>query len=213
MNGKLIAFEGIDGSGKSSQAKLLKHWLEHGADAYLTEWNSSDWVHGLNKKAKKKNELNPLTFSLINATDFTDRYEKYIITMLKSGVNVISDRYIYTAYARDSARGINIKWIKNMYSFAVEPDLVFYIKIKPEDAILRLKKGRDKLKPQEIGSDIFPELNQDEGFIRYQTVISDFYDKLAREKNFCIINGNDSIENVQMQVRKRVGRMLWKEDY
>jgi dTMP kinase len=212
MNGKLIAFEGIDGSGKSSQAKLLEHWLEHESDVYLTEWNSSDWVHGLNKKAKKKKELNPLTFSLINATDFTDRYEKYIITMLKAGVNVVSDRYIYTAYARDSARGIDIEWIKKLYSFAVEPDIVFYIKIKPEDAILRLKKGRDKLKPQEIGSDIFPELNQNEGFIKYQTIISNFYDKLAIEKNFCIINGNDSIENVQMQIRKSVEGILWKRD-
>ena len=212
MNGKLIAFEGIDGSGKSSQAKLLDHWLEHESDAYLTEWNSSDWVHGLNKKAKKKKELNPLTFSLINATDFTDRYEKYIITMLKAGVNVVSDRYIYTAYARDSARGIDIEWIKNLYSFAVEPDIVFYIKIKPEEAILRLKKGRTNLKAQEIGSDIFPDLSPDEGFIEYQTVISNYYDKLSRDKNFCVVNGNDSIENVQKLIREKVGELLWAED-
>jgi dTMP kinase len=212
MNGRLIAFEGIDGSGKSSQAKLLEHWLEHESDAYLTEWNSSDWVHGLNKKAKKKKELNPLTFSLINATDFTDRYEKYIITMLKAGVNVVSDRYIYTAYARDSARGIDIEWIKNLYSFAVEPDIVFYIKIKPEDAILRLKNGRTNLKPQETGSDIFPDLSPDEGFIKYQTIISEFYDKLSRDKKFCIINGNDSIENVQKLIREKVGELLWTED-
>lgn len=213
MNGKLIAFEGIDGSGKSSQAKLLEHWLQYRSEAYLTEWNSSEWVHSLNKKAKKKKELNPLTFSLINATDFTDRYEKYIITMLKAGINVVSDRYIYTAYARDSARGVNLKWIKNLYSFAVEPDIVFYIKVRPEEAILRLKTGRKNLKPQETGSDIFPELAPDEGFIKYQTLISDFYDGISKEKKFCVIKGSDSIKNVQMQIRKKVEETLWHVEY
>jgi len=98
----------------------------------------------MNKKAKKKNKLSPLTFSLINATDFADRYERYILTMVKSGLNIVSDRYIYTAYARDSIRGIDLKWVKKLYSFAVKPDIIFYIKIKPEDAILRLKKQKNK---------------------------------------------------------------------
>ncbi len=206
MNGLLIAVEGIDGSGKSSQTKLLEHWLGSFSDAFLTEWNSSDWVHIINKKAKKKNELSPLTFSLINATDFTDRYEKYILTMLKAGFNVVSDRYIYTAYARDSARGIDLNWIKKLYSFAVKPDIVFYIKIKPEDAILRLKNRN--IKPYEAGIDIFPDLNREEGYIKYQTMISNFYDSIAKENNFIVINGNNSIKDIQLFMRKKISDIL-----
>jgi len=206
MNGLLIAVEGIDGSGKSSQTKLLEHWLESFSDAFLTEWNSSDWVHIINKKAKKKNELSPLTFSLINATDFTDRYEKYILTMLKAGFNVVSDRYIYTAYARDSARGIDLSWVKKLYSFAIKPDIVFYIKIKPEDAILRLKNRN--IKPYEAGIDIFPDLSREEGYIKYQTVISNFYDKISKENNFIVINGNNSIKDIQLFMRKKISDIL-----
>lgn len=61
MKGLLIAFEGIDGSGKSSQAVLLKDWIEMRRDVYLTEWNSSDWIHDIIKEAKKKNTLTPTT--------------------------------------------------------------------------------------------------------------------------------------------------------
>ncbi len=206
MSGLLIAVEGIDGSGKSSQAELLDHWIGSFSDSFLTEWNSSDWVHIINKKAKKKNELSPLTFSLINATDFTDRYEKYILTMLKAGFNVVSDRYIYTAYARDSARGIDLNWVKKLYSFAVKPDIIFYIKIKPEDAILRLKNRN--IKPYEAGIDIFPDLNREEGYIKYQTMVSNFYDKIAKENNFIVINGNNSIKDIQLYMRKKISDIL-----
>ncbi|BFI77018.1 dTMP kinase [Sulfurisphaera ohwakuensis] len=206
--GVLIAFEGIDGSGKSSQATLLKDWIELKRDVYLTEWNSSDWIHDIIKEAKKKDLLTPLTFSLIHATDFSDRYERYILPMLKSGFIVISDRYIYTAYARDSVRGVDIDWVKKLYSFAIKPDITFYIRVSPDIALQRIKKSKRKIKPQEAGADIFPGLSPEEGFLKYQGLITEVYDKLVKDENFIVIDGTKTPKEIQIQIRKFVGELI-----
>lgn len=206
--GVLIAFEGIDGSGKSSQASLLKDWIEMKRDAYLTEWNSSEWIHDIIKEAKKKDLLTPLTFSLIHATDFADRYERYILPMLKSGFVVICDRYIYTAYVRDTVRGVKLDWVKKLYSFAIKPDVTFYIRVQPEVALERIKKSKRKIKPQEAGADIFPGLPPEEGFLKYQTLIVEMYDKIAKDENFVIIDGNKTPKEIQMEIRKVVGEYI-----
>jgi len=206
--GVLIAFEGIDGSGKSSQASLLKDWIEMKKDAYLTEWNSSDWIHDIIKEAKKKDLLTPLTFSLIHATDFSDRYERYILPMLKSGFAVICDRYVYTAYARDTVRGVSLDWVKKLYSFAMKPDVTFYIRVQPEIALERIRKAKRKIKPQEAGSDIFPGLSPEDGFLKYQTLIVEMYDKIAKDENFVVIDGNKTPKEIQMEIRKVVGEYI-----
>ncbi|AWR96976.1 dTMP kinase [Acidianus sulfidivorans JP7] len=208
MKGLLIAFEGIDGSGKSSQAKLLKDWIEMKRDTYLTEWNSSEWIHDIIKEAKKKSLLTPLTFSLIHATDFSDRYEKYILPMIKTGFVVISDRYIYTAYARDSVRGVNLDWVKRLYSFAIKPDFTFYIRVTPEVALERIKKSKRGIKPQEAGADIFPDLSPEEGFLKYQGLILEMYDKISKENNFFEIDGNKSPREIQIEIRKVLGEYI-----
>ncbi|MBP1358129.1 MAG: dTMP kinase [Sulfolobus sp.] len=206
--GVLIAFEGIDGSGKSSQASLLKDWIEMRMDVYLTEWNSSDWIHDIIKEAKKKDLLTPLTFSLIHATDFSDRYERYILPMLKTGFTVICDRYIYTAYARDTVRGVNLEWVKKLYSFAIKPDVTFYIRVQPEVALERIKKAKRKIKPQEAGADIFPGLSPEEGFLKYQGLIVEMYDKIAKDVGFVIIDGTKTPKEIQMEIRKVVGELI-----
>lgn len=208
MKGLLIAFEGIDGSGKSSQARLLKDWIDMKRDSYLTEWNSSEWIHDIIKEAKKKDLLTPLTFSLIHATDFSDRYERYILPMLKAGFVVVCDRYIYTAYARDSVRGVSLEWVKKLYSFAKKPDFTFYIKVSPEVALERIKKAKRKIKPQEAGADIFPNLPPEEGFLRYQGLIANVYDKISKENDFIEIDGTKTPREIQAEIRKIVGEYL-----
>ncbi|AWR93644.1 dTMP kinase [Acidianus brierleyi] len=211
MKGSLIAFEGIDGSGKSSQTVLLRDWLLEKRDTFLTEWNSSEWIHGIIKEAKKKNILTPITFSLIHATDFADRYEKYILPMLKTGFAVIADRYVYTAYARDSVRGVNIDWVKKLYSFARKPDITFYIRVTPEVALDRIKKSRRQIKPTEAGSDVFPGLKPEDGFLKYQSAVLEVYDKIADENNFFIIDGTLSPREIQKIIREKVME-IWKEE-
>ena len=106
VRGKLIVVEGIDGSGKSTQIRLLEKWLIfEGLPVFLTEWNSSEMVKEITSKGKKKGKLTPTTFSLLHATDFADRYERNIFPLLRAGYIVLADRYVYTAYARDIVRG------------------------------------------------------------------------------------------------------------
>src|SRR4029450_10562059 len=124
LPGKLIAVEGLDGSGKSTQIYLVKRWLElEGYRVFFTEWNSSVLVKKSTTKGKKRNLLTPTTFSLIHATDFADRFERQIMPLLRAGTIVLADRYVYTAFARDAVRGCDEEWLAKLYSFAVPPDI------------------------------------------------------------------------------------------
>lgn len=109
VSGKLIVVEGIDGSGKSTQIRLVEKWLKFKMlPVFLTEWNSSETVKEITSKGKKKGTLTPTTFSLLHATDFADRYERNIFPLLRAGYMVLADRYVYTAYARDMVRGCTL---------------------------------------------------------------------------------------------------------
>ena len=122
--GKLIVVEGIDGSGKSTQISLLSHWLRsQGYAVAFSEWNSSPLVRQATRRGKKKEMFTPTSFSLIHATDFADRMESYILPLVKSGAIVCADRYAYTAFARDVARGVGRRWVRNLYRFAMHPNL------------------------------------------------------------------------------------------
>src|SRR2546427_5237552 len=157
--GKLFVVEGIDGSGKTTQLGLLAKWLSaEGHRVFVTEWNSSALVKAATKTGKKKNALTPMTFSLLHATDFADRLLYKIVPPLKAGMVVLADRYAYTAFARDVARGVHPQWVRALYSFAVQPNLTMYFRVPIEVAIDRLlarrrepehyrRGGRDRLTP------------------------------------------------------------------
>lgn len=207
--GKLFIVEGGDGSGKSTQLYLLKRWLEHeGYPVFFTEWNSSDLVKQSTKRAKQGRMLTPTTFSLIHASDFADRYEKYILPHLRAGYIVLADRYIYTAYARDIARGVDPDWVRNLYKFAVHPTLALYFKVPLETALSRILVGRPELKYHEAGMDL--ELSDDpvESFKIFQGMIHDEYNAMAEREGFTVIDASRSIEVQQREVRKHVEREL-----
>jgi dTMP kinase len=108
LPGKLFVVEGIDGSGKSTQLDLLHKWLtSQGYCVYFSEWNSSPLVRETTKYGKANRLLSPITFSLIHAADFADRFERSILPPLRAGAIVLADRFIFTAFARDVARGID----------------------------------------------------------------------------------------------------------
>src|SRR3954463_6135418 len=112
--------------------------------------------------------LTPMTFSLIHSTDFADRTEQHIVPPLKAGALVLADRYIYTAFARDAARGVNRGWVRNLYQFAVKPTVAFYFRISVDAALARIVGGRDAINYYEAGMDQHLSSDIEESFRIFQ---------------------------------------------
>jgi dTMP kinase len=207
--GRLFIVEGIDGSGKSTQLSLLYKWLEsEGYVVFFSEWNSSPLVRDVTRRGKKKEMLTPMTFSLIHATDFADRTEHHIIPPLKAGSVVLADRYIYTAFARDVARGVHPDWVRQLYGFAVKPSVAFYFRIPLDIAMKRILGGRDALKFYEAGMDLGLSDDLEESFRIFQGRIIEEYEKMIDEFGLVVIDATQSIEEQQAQVRKIVTEAL-----
>jgi len=207
--GKLFVVEGIDGSGKTTQLGLLAKWLEAaGYCVSVTEWNSSALVKAATKAGKKKNALTPMTFSLLHATDFADRLLYKIVPPLKAGMVVLADRYAYTAFARDVARGVHPQWVRALYSFAVQPNLTMYFRVPIEVAIDRLLARRVKLKFYEAGMDLGLSRDPVDSFRLFQTRVLERYDELVDEYDLRVIDASGSITEQQHLVRKLVSGHL-----
>ena len=207
--GRLIAVEGLDGSGKSTQIHLLKCWLElQGLKIFFSEWNSSSLVKSATSKAKKRELLTPTTFSLIHATDFADRYERQLVPLIRAGYIVLCDRYIFTAFARDSVRGCPPDWVRGIYSYALLPDITFFFKSKLEVSLQRILDNRPQLKYFEAGMDLELSTDPYESFRIFQGRILDEYLAMSKEFSFTVIDANQGIEVQQSTVRELVAAKL-----
>jgi len=207
--GRLIAVEGLDGSGKSTQIYLLKRWLEaEGVRVYFSEWNSSELVKSATSKGKKRELLTPTTFSLIHATDFADRYERHLLPLLRAGYIVLCDRYIFTAFARDVVRGCPPAWVRGMYNFAALPDLTFFFKADLEVSLNRILDGRPKLKFFEAGMDLRLSPDPYESFRIFQGRILEQYLAMSTEFNFVVMDANQRVEAQQGVVRQLVSERI-----
>ena len=207
--GKLIIVEGIDGSGKSTQLRLLQSWLTSlGVQTVFTEWNSSALVKNATKRGKKRGELTPATFALLHATDFADRLIYEIVPPLKAGCIVLADRYAYTAFARDGVRGVDPAWERNLYSFAIRPDIAFYFRVPLDVAVGRILSGRARLKYYEAGMDLNLHADITESFRIFQGRVLDEYDSMSREFDFVVLDAVHSIDKQQRYVRQVVRQRL-----
>lgn len=207
--GKLIIVEGIDGSGKSTQIDLTYKWLQsQGRSVYFSEWNSSALVKSTTKRAKKRKLFTPTTFSLLQCTDFADRWENGILPMLKAGVIVLADRYAFTAFGRDVARGVNREWVRNLYSFAIQPDIALYFRVPLNTAIERITAARTELKYYEAGMDLNLAESPIESFKLFQERILNEYDSMVDEFNLTVIDANLSVQAQQRLVREIVKQEL-----
>jgi dTMP kinase len=207
--GALVVVEGIDGSGKSTQLYLLKRWLElSGYNVHFTEWNSSPLVRAATRRGKKKRILTPTTFSLIHAADFADRCENQILPLLHGGFLVVADRYIYTAFARDAARGCPSSWLRNLYSFAPVPDVALYYRAPLDISLARILKNRPRLKYHEAGMDL--ELSRDpaESFRVFQGMIMEQYDSMIERDGFVVMDATLPVNELQNQTRRVVGERI-----
>lgn len=217
LPGKLIAVEGLDGSGKSTQVHLLKRWLElEGYKVFFTEWNSSVIVKEVTKKGKKRQLLTPTTFSLIHCTDFADRYERQILPLLHAGYLVLADRYVFTAFARDAVRGCDNEWLRKLYSYARQPDVTFFFRVPLDIALGRILDGRPQLKYHEAGMDLGLSADAYESFRIFQSKIYEEYLRMVDEFSFAVVDGTSAPDIQQRYVRnllqKRIElpRYKWK---
>jgi dTMP kinase len=206
--GKIIAIEGTDGVGRSTQIRLLREWLEVQGYAVLeTGWTRSRLMRPTIDLAKSSNTLNKLTFVLLYACDFADRLEKEIIPALKAGFIVLADRYIYTALARAGVRGVDSQWIRRVYGFAIAPHLVFYLKLDVDTLVRRVLEAQgmafwESGMDMKLGDDIY------DSFRAYQRQLLKEYASMADEFGFRVLDGKKSITWIQDELRKQVGDFL-----
>ena len=210
--GKIIAIEGTDGVGRSTQITLLREWLEvQGYGVIETGWTRSELMQPTIELAKSSNTLNKLTFVLLYATDFADRLEKEIIPALKAGFIVLSDRYIYTAMARAGVRGVDRTWIRNLYGFAIAPHLVFYLKIDEKTLIRRVLQARgmdywESGMDMKLGDDIY------ESFRAYQQALLKEYGSMSDEFGFRVLDARRKVDVIQDELRRQIGAFLAESD-
>jgi len=207
--GKLFVVEGTDGSGKSTQLSLIYQWLKaEGYPVFFSEWNSSPLVKDTTRRAKKRRLFTPATFSLLHATDFADRMERNIIPPLKAGAIVLADRYIYTAFARDVARGCDREWVRRVYSFAVKPTVAFLFRAPLDVAVDRIVSARPNLKYYEAGLDMGWNDEPEDSFRTFQGKILDEYDLMVDEFGLTPIDATRSIEHQQREARRLLAQHL-----
>jgi dTMP kinase len=204
LKGKLIAIEGPDGVGRSTHIDLLQEWLEvQGHGVLTTGWTRSALMSKTIAIAKQGNILDPWSYSLLYATDFADRLEHQIIPALRSGFVVLADRYIYTAFARNIVRGCDRPWIREVFGFAVVPDLVFYLRIDVDTLALRVIESKG-MNYWESGMDMRLGTDLYDSFKKYQGLITEEFDRMAEEFDFHVVDARRPPEEIQEDLRARI---------
>jgi dTMP kinase len=205
LKGKLIVIEGTDGVGRSTQVERLRNWLEiQGHGVVETGWTRSDLMSSLIQLAKEGNTLTRDTFGLLYATDFADRLENQIVPALRSGFIVLSDRYVYTAFARHTVRGGSPEWIRGVFGFALIPDIVLYLQADLDSLLPRVigSKGMDYW---ESGMDMHLGADLYDSFCVYQQRMIEEYERMAKEFKFEVIaTARRPIEEIQQELRERI---------
>ena len=202
--GLLIAFEGPDGSGKTTQRKLLKTWLEsEGHEVVSTRWASSPLVQPLLKVRKKIHTLSTREYSLLHAADFRHRTETSILPALWAGKTVLADRYLFTALARDAARGLDLDWLLHAYTPLLWPDLVIYFSMTPEDSRRRIASTRA---PHfyEAGQDVTGLADPVVSYGHFIDRVITEYDNLAVIFKFVTVDSGDAVYRQHTRVRELV---------
>jgi dTMP kinase len=209
LKGELIVLEGADGSGRSTQIELLKTWLESlGYGVVNVGLKRSNLVADELDAAQQGNVLSHTTRSLFYATDFADQLENNILPALRAGFIVLADRYIYTLMARDIVRGADPAWVKSLYSIALVPDAVFYLRVSPQQLVERNFKKNVTLNYWESGMDIGLSRDMFESFMKYQRLIQAEFRQMQAEYGFAVINGNRTSRAIANELRARIQELL-----
>ncbi len=242
----LIALEGIDLSGRTTQVELLRDWLT--AQRYhvtTTAWRTSPLISDVLTRARLGPPLRPLTYSLLYCADHMDRTQQVIKPALHRGEIVLADRYTYTAFARDTARGLDAAWVRDLYRFSIPPDVVYYLHISPEEAVKRRlalqrqrlekveksgkgEKGKDGKQSKKVEKEHrnrvgaghrdldsalatpAPILTGEalESYRNFEIKMYSQYQNMQKEFEFSVIEGNQSIDQVQAMLRLAITNLI-----
>jgi len=211
ISGRLIVIEGPDASGRSTQIEMLTAKLE--ADGYAvlnTGLNRSDLISQGILEAKRNVSLGKRTLALFYAADFADQLEQKIIPALQSGHVVLADRYIYTLMARNTIRGIKRKWSSDLFSFALVPDMTFYVDVDPYTLVHRVFEKRQSLDYYESGADLGLSDDMFESFITYQQKLAEEFKVLKKKYDLTLVNGNNAIEETHKKLERQISKYLVK---
>jgi dTMP kinase len=207
--GRLLAIEGADGSGRSTQITMLSAWLEANGFAVRTMGlRRSNLVAEELESAKQGNILTHTTMSLFYATDFFDQLVHEMIPALRAGLIVLADRYVYTLMARDVVRGADREWLRNLYSPALVPDAVFYFRTGGRQLVERNFEKKATLDYWESGMDLGLSRDMFDSFLKYQRMLQSEFQRMQEEYGFEVINANQRIETIQRDLRRKIGALL-----
>jgi dTMP kinase len=183
--GVLIAVEGIDGAGKTTQAYLLVEKLKKlGVKAeYTTEptYGRVGDILRLHVARMKKRE--PIYEALLYTADRFEHVKRVIQPKIRRGIVLVSDRYVYSTLAYQGAAGLDERWLRELNFFAPKPNLTIYIDVPPEKSLRRIT-GRKT---------VFEELN-------YARKVREFYLKLAKKEGFLVFDGTKKIEALHEEI-------------
>jgi dTMP kinase len=208
LSGWLIVIEGPDGVGRTTHVDRLRRHLERlGYAVAETGLNRSDLASGGIRRAKLGNTLGSNAFNLFYATDFADRLEHQIIPALRSGFVMLTDRYVYSLIARAIVRGADPHWIKQVFSFSLKPDAVFYLRLDVPNLVQRALAtgGFDYW---ESGMDLPMGEDMYDSFINSQRRLIEELDGLAREYGFQTMDATRDIDDNADDLARRVGAIL-----
>lgn len=209
IKGRLIVIEGPDASGRSTQIEKITSKLEADGHAVLnTGLKRSELVSKGILEAKQHYDLGRKTLALFYAADFADQFEYKIIPALQAGYIVLADRYIYTLIARNVVRGLDRRWCHNLYGFAIKPDLIFYIDVKPSVLIHRVFQKNLSLDHYESGADIGLSNDLYESFLIYQERISREFHLMQKKYGLTAINGNRAVPEINSDLQHRIDQYL-----
>ena len=206
--GKLIVIEGTDGVGRTTQAIMLRSWLESQGYAVVDTGAARSELAGKGiKRAKEGHTSGSTTLSLFYAKDFADRFAKQILPALKAGFIVLNDRYIYSLIARAIVRGVGENWLSEIYGTALKPDIVFYLKITVKDLIPRVLAGKgfnfwESGMDLRLGGDLY------ESFVNYQTKLIEKLDGMSKQYGFVEIDASREPQDIFMDVRNKISEIL-----
>jgi len=201
-NGKFITFEGIDGCGKSTQARLLlEHMNNSGVETILVRepggTNISESIREILLHSSSSGQMGDRTESLLMTASRAQLTQEVIIPNMDQGKFVIADRYSDSTLAyQGGGRNLDNEWLielNNYATFTLLPDITFFVDIRPEEALRRLDNDKDRI--------------EGEG-IEFQTRVRKTYHELAERFNdrYVILDGYGEKGDIHRMVLNEMKR-------